>query len=101
MKSEKNIEKMKIQEAFFKMLGSRAAVRILQYLGTEERVKYKDLQQFVNTHTLNVRIKDLLNHGLIEHHLIREEIRKEWYELTQRGKKVVELLSKLIEVMEY
>ena len=101
MKDEKDIEKMKIQEAFFKMLGSKAAVRILQYLGTEGRVKYKDLQQFVNTHTLNVRIKDLLNHGLIEHHLIREEIRKEWYELTEKGKKVIGLLNRLIETMEY
>ncbi|MBU7028217.1 MAG: winged helix-turn-helix transcriptional regulator [Theionarchaea archaeon] len=101
MKDEKDIEKMKIQEAFFKMLGSKAAVRILQYLGTEERVKYKDLQQFVNTHTLNVRIKDLLNHGLIEHHLTREEIRQEWYELTEKGKNVIELLNKLIETMEY
>ncbi|KYK35182.1 MAG: hypothetical protein AYK19_22540 [Theionarchaea archaeon DG-70-1] len=92
---------MKIQEAFFKMLGSKAAVRILQYLGTEKRVKYRDLQQFVNTHTLNVRIKDLLNHGLIEHHLTREETRREWYELTEKGKKVVELLDKLIETVEY
>jgi len=83
------------------MLGSKAAVRILQYLGTEKRVKYRDLQQFVNTHTLNVRIKDLLNHGLIEHHLTREETRREWYELTEKGKKVVELLDKLIETVEY
>jgi len=101
MKDEKNIEKMKIQEAFFKMLGSRAAVKILQHLGEEERVKYKDLQQFINTHTLNVRIKDLLNHGLIEHHLTREEIRQEWYELSEKGKEVLELLNKLIETMEY
>ena len=101
MKTEKNIEKMRIQEAFFKMLGSKAAVRILQYLGTEKRVKYRDLQQFVNTHTLNVRIKDLLNHGLIEHHLTREETRREWYELTEKGKKVIELLNKLIETVEY
>ena len=101
MKPKRNIGKMKIQEGFFKMLGSKATVRILQHLGTEERVKYKDLQQFVNTHTLNVRIKDLLNYGLIEHHLIREETRQEWYELTERGKKVIELLNKLIEIMEY
>jgi len=92
---------MRNQEAFFKILGSRAAIRILQYLGTEERVKYKDLQQFVNTHTLNNRIRDFLNHGLIEHHLTREEIRQEWYELTEKGREVLELLNKLIETMEY
>ena len=101
MKDEKNIEKMEIQEAFFKLLGSKATVRILQYLSTEEKVKYKDLQQFVNTHTLNVRIKDLLNHGLIEHHFTKGEIRKEWYELTEKGKNVNELLNNLIETMEY
>ena len=40
MKDEKDLEKMKIQEAFFKMLGPKAAVRILQYLGTEEKDNY-------------------------------------------------------------
>ncbi|MBU7025956.1 MAG: winged helix-turn-helix transcriptional regulator [Theionarchaea archaeon] len=82
------------------MLGSKAAVGIPQYLDTEERAKYKDLQEFVNTHALNTRIRDLLNYDLIEHHMTREEVCRKWYELTEKGKKIVRIPNELIEVVE-
>ena len=58
-------------------------------------MRYKELQEFLNTHTLNTRIKELLRHNLIQHNMVREEIRKEWYELTEDGKRVLELLNEL------
>ncbi len=91
---------MKEQEEFIKMLGAKATKHILQYLDREEKARYKQLQEFVNTHTLNTRIKELLSYELIQHHMVREETRKEWYEPTERGRKVLGLLNELAEIVD-
>lgn len=101
MKEEEDPMKMKRRELFFKMLGSKAAVEILQVFSTQEKVRYKDLLGLVNTHTLNARIRDFLSYGLIEHHITREETRKEWYELTEKGMRVLEILNELAEIAEH
>ncbi len=91
---------MEQQEHFIKMLGSKATRKILQFLEMEEKARYKELQEFVNTHTLNTRIKELLDYNLIQHHLVREDTRKEWYEPTERGRKVLELLDELANMVD-
>ncbi|KYK36118.1 MAG: winged helix-turn-helix transcriptional regulator [Theionarchaea archaeon] len=91
---------MEEQEEFIKMLGAKATKNILQFLDKEEKARYKQLQEFVNTHTLNTRIKELLAYDLIQHHMVREETRKEWYEPTERGRKVLGLLNELAEIVD-
>ncbi len=91
---------MEEQDEFIKILGSKATRRILQYLSREEKARYKQLQEFVNTHTLNTRIKELLQYNLIQHHMVREETRKEWYENTERGRKALQLLDELAELVD-
>lgn len=91
---------MEKQDEFIKMLGSKATRSILQFLDKEEKARYKQLQEFVNTHTLNTRIKELLDYELIQHHLVREETRREWYEPTERGRKVLELLDELANMVD-
>lgn len=91
---------MEKQEEFIKVLGSKATRMILQFLEKEEKARYKELQQFVNTHTLNTRIKELLEFNLIKHYMIREDTRKEWYEPTERGRKVLELLNELANMVD-
>ncbi|MBU7045418.1 MAG: winged helix-turn-helix transcriptional regulator [Theionarchaea archaeon] len=91
---------MEKQDQFIKVLGSKATRIILQFLEKEEKARYKELQQFVNTHTLNTRIKELLEFDLIQHHMIRDETRKEWYEPTERGRKVLELLNELANMVD-
>ena len=91
---------MEKQDQFIKVLGSKATRIILQFLEKEEKARYKELQQFVNTHTLNTRIKELLEFDLIQHHMIRDETRKEWYEPTERGRKVLELLNELASMVD-
>ena len=95
--NKRDLKRVKKQETFFRMIGSKGAVRILQILDIEEEARYKTLQESLNTYTLNSRIKDLLNYDLIQHHLVREEVRKEWYELTERGRRIVELLNEIAE----
>ncbi len=98
MKDEKDLERMKMQEAFFKVIGSEGTIRILQLLDKGGQMRYKDFQEFLNTHTLNARIRNLLSYDLVEHHMIREEVRREWYEITAKGRNVLELLNKLTEM---
>jgi len=91
---------METQEDFIKVLGSKATLSILQFLDRKEKARYKQLQEFVNTHTLNTRLKELLEYDLIEHHIIREDTRKEWYEPTERGKRVLKLLNELATIAD-
>ncbi len=91
---------MKKEDEFIKILGSKATRRILLFLEKEEKARYKELQEFVNTHTLNTRLKELLEHDLIQHHMVREDTRKEWYEPTERGRKVLQLLNELASMVD-
>jgi DNA-binding HxlR family transcriptional regulator len=81
------------EEYFLKILGKKGSVTIVRFLEEHGTARYIQLQQFVSTHTLNARIKDFMQLGLIEHHFVREPVRKEWYELTEKGKKVPPLLD--------
>ncbi len=96
--NEKDQKNVKNLEPIMKMLGSKGAVEILQ-ITSKGKADYRDLQQFVNTHTLNTRIGEFLQYNLIEHHVVREDIRKEWYEITEKGEKVVKILDELATVV--
>jgi DNA-binding HxlR family transcriptional regulator len=91
---------MEKQEKFIKMLGSKATRSILRFLDEEETARYKQFQEFVNTHTLNTRLKELMEYDLIQHHMVREETRREWYEATERGQKVLKLLDELADMVD-
>ncbi|MGD2249266.1 MAG: winged helix-turn-helix transcriptional regulator [Candidatus Methanofastidiosia archaeon] len=78
-----------------RILGMKATVDILEYVDKHGTAQYKDLQDFVSTHTLNARLQDLREFNLLEHHFVREDTRKEWYESTEKGKKVLEWISAL------
>ncbi|KYK32402.1 MAG: winged helix-turn-helix transcriptional regulator [Theionarchaea archaeon] len=90
----------KREENFLKMLGLKATKRILEFLDENGTAQYKQLQQFVNTHTLNTRMRELLDYNLVEHHLVREDVRKEWYEPTEKGKKVLHHLREMVHLIE-
>lgn len=84
---------------FLRILGLKATVDILEYVDTHDTAQYKELQEFVSTHTLNARLQDLREYNLLEHHFVREDTRKEWYETTERGKKVLEWVSGLEKIL--
>ena len=85
---------------FLKVLGAKGAFDVLVYLDEHEKAQYRDLMGFVNTPTLNTRLRQLLTFEIISHHLEREETRKEWYELTERGKEVVNHLKAIMEMID-
>ncbi|MBU7018263.1 MAG: winged helix-turn-helix transcriptional regulator [Theionarchaea archaeon] len=90
----------KKEEGFLKMLGLKATKKILEYLDENETAQYKQLQQFVNTHTLNTRMRELLDFDLVQHHLVREDVRREWYEPTEKGRKVLQYLREMVHVID-
>jgi DNA-binding HxlR family transcriptional regulator len=100
MEDIQDLERIEKEEAFIKLLGSKGAKYVLEYLCENKRAQYKDLQEVINTHTLNVRIKGLLHYGLIQHHLVREDVRTEWYELTEKGQKTLDHLNELVRIVE-
>lgn len=90
----------KREEDFLKMLGLKATKRILEFLVENETAQYKQLQQFVNTHTLNTRMRELLEFDLVQHHLVREEVRREWYEPTEKGRKILAHLQEMVSLVD-
>ncbi len=91
-----NKERMK---EFLKVLGAKGAFDVLIYLDVHETAQYRDLMKFVNTPTLNTRLRQLLTFNLVSHHLERVETRKEWYKLTEKGKEVVKHLKAIMEIV--
>jgi len=85
---------------FLRVLGAKGAFDVLVYLDVHETAQYRDLMEFVNTPTLNERLRQFLTFNLISHHLERAETRKEWYELTERGKEVVNHLKAIMEIVD-
>ena len=100
MEDIQDMVRIEKEEAFIKMLGSKGAKYVLEYLCENKRAQYKDLQEVINTHTLNVRVKQMLHYGLIQHHLVREDVRTEWYELTEKGQKTLDRLNELVRIIE-
>jgi len=81
-----------------KLLGLAGTWEILTYLYEHNTGSYKHFRPHMSVSTLNRRLKQLLRLGLIEHHLTREDSKKEWYGITDTGRGVVMHLKKLIEI---
>ena len=88
------------RDNILKLLGSKGTFDILKYLHEHKTGQYKHLMEFVNTPTLNDRLRRLLHFKLIEHHLEREDTRKEWYSITEKGKQVLNHLESIERLVE-
>ena len=86
----------------FRLIGLTGTVSILRHLNEHGPTRHKDLMELVNTHSLNERIRMLLHFNLIEHHLEmgdgRKQKRREWYTITEKGRKVLMYMEKIAEL---
>jgi DNA-binding HxlR family transcriptional regulator len=80
------MEESRLKE-FYRVLGFTATTEILKCIA-EGKDQYKDFD-FASVSTINTRLSQLLDLGLVEHYLVKEDKRKEWYRLTEMGKNVV------------
>jgi DNA-binding HxlR family transcriptional regulator len=87
------------EEQFLKLISSRSARDILQYLNEHDTAQHADLNAFINTSTLNMKLNELLALDLITHHLDKSGIRKEWYTITEKGKKILQCLENMIKIV--
>ena len=90
----------KSEEDFLRVIGARSTREILQFSAGHETFHYKELDEFVNTDTLNHRLRDFLRYSLVEHHIKRGEGRGEWYTMTDRGRKVLNSIEKCVSLVE-
>ena len=82
-----------------RVLGFTATIDILDSI-KKGKNQYKHFIPFASIATLNKRTKQLINLGIIEHHLTREEKRREWYTLTEKGKRIVRITTNLEKVFQ-
>ena len=84
---------------FFRVLGLTSTIDLLKSI-QEGKNQYKDFLTFTNMGTINRRLKQLSRLGIIEHHFERKDKRKEWYTLTEKGKKILEAIMRLEDAFE-
>jgi len=65
-----------------KVLRMLCASIVLDFTGKQGTRQYTELERFISYQPLNLPLKELLDHRLIEHYLERIEKKREWYELT-------------------
>lgn len=82
---------------FYRILGFTATTEILKCI-EDGKNQYKDFD-FASVSTINTRLKQLLDLGLLEHHLQTKDKRTEWYTLTEKGKSVVKGIQYLDKVV--
>lgn len=82
------------------LAGKVATREILDAAVDIGRVQYKDLTKFGSVSSINQRLRELENCGLIQHHIAREEKRKEWYTPTEPGKLFRAQLQEMDELEE-
>lgn len=85
---------------FLKMIGSAKTVEILEYFREHGTAQHQELNEFVNIHTLNTRLMQLIKFGLIEHHYVREDVKTEWYSLTEKGDQVLQYVEDMVKLHE-
>ena len=78
----KGVKMEEKSEEFLKIIGSTGTNLVLKFIEEHGTAQYKDIRQFMNAHTLNRRLRELLIYGLVEHHIEKEEKRIEWYTIT-------------------
>ncbi len=89
-----------IARELLKIIGQAGTVEILEYLREHGTAQHQELNAFTNTHTLNVRLRQLIRHGLIEHNYERHIPKKEWYTITEKGKKILGYMEQIMGAAE-
>ncbi|GBE56761.1 transcriptional repressor MprA [archaeon BMS3Bbin16] len=81
-----------------KILSQKGVLEILENLDKKRSLKYKELEEFVgNPSTTSRRLNSLEKKGIVERHVSSEKYRPVYYQLTDKGRK---LLSHVRELRE-
>lgn len=76
------------------------SVKILLFLNQKGEVRYTDLTNLITSRgTLSLNLKELDEEGLIQRRVMTTKPIQSYYSLTEKGKKVAEILQRLNEVL--
>lgn len=81
-----------------KLLRGKGTLYILEYLHENKTGHHKDFREVLCAETCNFRLRELLRINFIQHHLIRDPRKREWYTLTDEGSKFLRLIKRLSEL---
>jgi len=94
------VKKTGDMKEFLKMIGGKGTKEILEFLDENRKGRYMQFRQYMSTRMLNIRLRELLIFGLVEHHITKQERKNEWYTITKKGKKILRCLKKMEEVIQ-
>jgi len=75
------------------LLGSKGTKEMLQHLCQHEKVQHTNFDVSISVSTINKRLRKLLKFNMVEHYRTREPKKTEWYEITERGKRVLKIME--------
>jgi len=81
---------------FFRVLGLTSTIDLLKSIHKGKN-QYKDFLTFMGVGTINRRLRELINLRIIEHHFERKDKRNEWYTLTEKGRRILEVTMRFEE----
>ncbi len=87
------------KEEPLKILFSKGTKEMLALAVEKGAARHKDFQQYGTPYLVNGRLNYLYGHGLLRHCFLKEEVRKEWYEPTEKGRKALECMRYLEELV--
>lgn len=82
-----------------KTLFSKGTKEILAFAVEKGAARHKDFQQFGTTQLVNGRVRYLYTHGLLQHYFVKDDGRREWYEPTEKGRRVLKWMLYLEELV--
>ncbi len=86
------------KEQFLKLLGAKHTKAILGFINEHGKTRHMDMMDSFNPTIITLTLRSLLIFGLIQYTMEKIEKRKEWYEITEKGKTVLQLLDAVVAV---
>jgi len=84
---------------FFIVLGRSSTKKILEFLDSHKNVQLDDLTQFATSFTLKKLVQELMKFNLIKCYVQMDNEKKVWYELTEKGEKILQALRELERIL--
>ncbi len=84
-------------QEILEILGKKGTLKILEEINKNKRISFTSLQRLtgINTRTLSRRLKELTSLGIISREVMED--RTVFYSLTEKGKKLIKGLQRILE----
>ena len=91
---------MRKKKDFFVVLGRSSTKKILEFIDSHDNVQLDDLTHFATPFTLKRLFQELMEFDLIKCCVQMDNEKKVWYELTEKGTKILQALRELVAILK-